>query len=565
MRSLAVLLASLVLAPVAVAAPGDTTWISRWDATVGDANAVALSADGRYAAFSTVRPMVANDFGGLLDVYLLERATGILTLVSRSSDGLGAGNAESDGGSDPNNYLGLDLSVDGRFVVFESRASNLVAGTVEAGPADDDVFRFDRVNGTTAYVSVTPAGAPGDAFSRAAQTSGDGQVVCFVSAADDIAGATASTSDVFVRSMLTGVTSRASVAKTGSGSPNNFSERCDVSADGRFATFVSPATDIVDGFTDPQAHIYRRDLAAGVSVGVDAVAGAPANGGANFPQLSGDGSSVVFESAATNLIGVDTNLAGDSFVRALAGPTFERVSVNDDESQRLGGGVRPSISADGGRVAFRDGANFFLRSRAAGTTGSLVASDFGSLAGSGRLFSFRSCAHDLPTPPLELITDTDVDVFARELAAADDTTAPTITIGNGTATIGLDPSGVALVQVGADVVRPGATFPIAGGAILVVADGAGNAATTTVPARATALSVRVRGGKVRATFSLDATARVRIIVRRGTTVARSTVFRTLAGGRRSLSVKAPSRAGTYRVQVVIEGRPQIVSKTFRIR
>jgi Tol biopolymer transport system component len=149
---------------------------------------LAFSADGAYAAISTyASDVVTGDMNATSDVFLLDLTRGTRTRVSVGLDG-----------SEANSYsFSPSLSGDGRFVAFDSNASNLVAGDTNANM---DVFVLDRHTGVTTRVSVTatlPEAAGGD---RASALSADGRVVAFFSgAANLVAGATSPQLDAFVR------------------------------------------------------------------------------------------------------------------------------------------------------------------------------------------------------------------------------------------------------------------------------------------------------------------------------------------------------------------------------
>ena len=147
----------------------------------------AISADGRFVAFdSTESNLVPGDTNGRRDIFVRDRQTGILERVSLT---------DADGESNEDSFT-PDISADGRFVVFGSLASNLVAGDTNQA---SDIFVRDRVAGTTVRDSVSTAGAEGDLFadSFTPSTSADGQVVAFHSEAALAPGGTAFT-DVYV-------------------------------------------------------------------------------------------------------------------------------------------------------------------------------------------------------------------------------------------------------------------------------------------------------------------------------------------------------------------------------
>src|SRR5438093_5460711 len=109
------------------------------------------------------------------------------------------------------------LSADGRYVVFQSSATNLVSGA-----SGTQVYRHDRVGGATLLVSVASNGNPGNNVSRDPSVSANGRYVAFASFATDLVdGDTNGMSDVFVRDTQTGTTALVSSA----GSPADRARR----------------------------------------------------------------------------------------------------------------------------------------------------------------------------------------------------------------------------------------------------------------------------------------------------------------------------------------------------
>ncbi len=148
---------------------------------------LSISADGRFVAFySTASNLVAGDTNGTYDVFVRDRVNGTTELVSVSSDEV-QGNS---GSWQPS------ISADGRFVFFSSHAWNLVAGDTNGRY---DIFVRDRVNGTTERVSVSSDEIQGNDDSYRPSVSADGRFVAFQSVASNlVAGDTNGTQDVFV-------------------------------------------------------------------------------------------------------------------------------------------------------------------------------------------------------------------------------------------------------------------------------------------------------------------------------------------------------------------------------
>src|SRR5438445_6610436 len=252
--------------------------------------------------------------------------------------------------------LGSALSADGRFVAFDSAATDLVAGDTNGV---SDVFVHDRQTGTTERVSVASGGAQGNGssgligFAFPPALSADGRFIAFVSFATNlVAGDTNAATDVFVHDRLTGTTERVSVASGGT-EGNDASLGFALSADGRFVAFQSDATNLVPGDTNGATDVFVRDRQTGMTERVSVASdGTQANNASSYPVLSADGRFVAFHSAGTNLVAGDTNGATEVFVHDRQTGTTERVSVASGGTQGNDSSAGPALSADGGLVAF---------------------------------------------------------------------------------------------------------------------------------------------------------------------------------------------------------------------
>jgi Tol biopolymer transport system component len=300
---------------------GETTRVSvAADGTQGDSNSIgtpSISADGRFVAFVSDASNLVPHGGSIRQAYVKDRSTGAIELVSVDSAGNPAGGFVA---------ASPVLSGDGRFVAFASGASNLVADDTNE---TTDVFVHDRVSGATVLASVDSAGGQSNDVSFRPDLNADGRFVTFDSAASNlVAGDTNGVPDVFVHDFVTGATERVSVDSAG-GEANGqsvgpgirggsaFGAR--ISGDGRLVAFDSIATNLVAGdtntcgpfYTDipgqcPDVFVHDRLTGETVRVSVDS-ADAQANDASTDPDISSDGSTIAFFSAASNLVAEDTN------------------------------------------------------------------------------------------------------------------------------------------------------------------------------------------------------------------------------------------------------------------
>jgi Periplasmic component of the Tol biopolymer transport system len=432
----------LALAGPAVASDGARTErISvASDGTQGDEDSFssAISADGRYVAFaSDATNLVPGDTNGFRDVFVRDRQTGTTSRVNVASDG-----------SQANHFTpgdGIAISADGRYVTFISFASNLVSGDTNG---NYDAFVHDRLTGTTSLVSVSSTGVQGDVLGFGDMAiSADGRYVAFVSGSRNLVhGKTSPTADVFVRDRWAGTTTRVSLAGDGS-EANGGSFNPAISADGRYVAFNSFATNLVPGDVNNEYDVFVRDRFAGTTSMVSVSSAGVQGDTRSFTglALSADGRYVTFNSNASNLVPGDTNEIKDTFVRDRQTGVTSRVSVATDGTQASGGTVFPfgapfkvSISWDGRYVAFstessnlvpRDTNGFrdvFVRDRWAGTTRRVSVSTEGaqgdadssspSLSADGSDVSFESLASNLVPGD----TNGRFDVFVQHRASSID-------------------------------------------------------------------------------------------------------------------------------------------------
>jgi Tol biopolymer transport system component len=432
---------STVLLPLVALAGGGFAWAqstARVSVATGGAQAdsacqfLSISADGRYVAFaSSATTLVVGDTNGCRDVFVRDRQNGTTERVSVSSAGLQANNASG--------YAGVSISADGRCVAFESSATNLVAGDTNG---HTDIFVHDRLSGTTERVSVASGGAQSnDGYSYRPSISADGRFVAFNSDATDLVlGDTNGAYDVFVHDRQSGITERVSVDSAGL-QGNGASGQASISGAGDVVAFLSDATNLVAWDTNGSGDIFVRDRLNGTTERVSvSSAGAQGNGVSILPAISADGRCVAFHSVCGNLVAGDTNGYNDVFVRDRQLGTTELVSLSSGglQGNQDSGLAGRSISADGRFVAFQSDAtnlvggdtngfsDVFLRDRQSGTTervsldtsglqGNQDSGDTGGIAGvaisaDGRFVAFESLASNLVAGDTNGVTD----VFLRD-------------------------------------------------------------------------------------------------------------------------------------------------------
>jgi hypothetical protein len=410
------LVISLFILPIlfssSIAAGGFTTRLSvASDGSQGNevSNIPTISADGRYVAFvSAASNLVSGDSNGYDDIFIYDRQSGQIKRVSVASDGSQSNNSS----------WYSSISAEGRYVAFSSLASNLVSGDTNGA---EDVFVHDRQNGQTERISVASDGSEANNHSDYPSISADGRYVAFESRASNlVSGDTNGAEDVFIHDRQSGQTERVSVASDGTQGNNYWSIYPSISFDGRYVAFASNASNLVNGDTNGNVDVFVHDRQSGqterVSVASDGTQG---NGFSQtyYLSISSDGRFVAFYSDASNLVSEDTNGYVDIFVHDRKTGQTERISVASDGSQASDSSGPPSISADGRYVAFDSPANnlvsgdtngewdVFVHDRQNGQTMTVSVdssglqgngfSDSPSISGDGRYLAFSSYASNL--------------------------------------------------------------------------------------------------------------------------------------------------------------------------
>ncbi|MGA2285495.1 MAG: hypothetical protein ABSG55_04420, partial [Dehalococcoidia bacterium] len=396
-----------------------------------------------------------------------DAAPGITTRVSVASDG-----TEANGSS-----AHAIISANGRYVAFDSPATNLVSGDTNG---NTDVFVHDLQTGQTTRVSVDSSGNQANAGSTVNSISADGRYVVFSSTANNLvlgddngcAYVSPSCNDVFVRDRQTGQTERISVDSAGN-QGNGDSWGGPISADGRYVAFLSDASNLVAGDTNNfcgvshdncvDVFVHDRQTGQTTRVSVD-TAGNQANSGSGSPSISGDGRYVAFASGASNLVADDTNGVPDIFVHDLQTGQTTRVSVDsagnqaDSQTGYYGSTGDPRISADGTYIAFDSYAtnlvpgdtngdeDVFVHDRQTGQTTRVSVDSAGvqenraslepTISADGRYVSFWSDSTNLVSGD----TNGTFDVFVHDLQTAQTTRVSVDSAGNQADNVSRSPS-----------------------------------------------------------------------------------------------------------------------------
>ena len=282
------------------------------------------------------------DTNNSADIFVRNTQTGATTRVSLDSSGAQATGGDS---SSPS------ISGDGRYITFESNATNLSMATVELGTGSTDGgVTHDDIIGTSvadAAGNTPPAGGNDPIKWEAGDT--------YATVAVDTNGSI----DIFVHDTQTGTTTRVSLDSSGTQAVGGDSSSPSITSSGRYITFESAATNLVADDTNTSVDIFVRDTQTGTTarVSLDS-SGAQATGDSNSPSISNsedpllDGRYITFESAATNLVADDTNSSIDTFVYDTQTSTTTRVSLHTKGTEGNNNSNSPGISSDGRYITF---------------------------------------------------------------------------------------------------------------------------------------------------------------------------------------------------------------------
>jgi Tol biopolymer transport system component len=343
---------------------GNTALVSRASGAAGEraypGSSIygSITPSGRYVVFTSQGSNLSpDDPDQAWDVFVRDTQTGTTTLVSRAS---GAAGAKGNG----NLYswpIAPSISADGRYVAFDSSASNLSPDDVDSIP---DVYVRDLQAHTTTLVSDTGGvpGAKGANGSFRGAISADGRYVAFDSDSKLSPDDPDSLRDVYVRDLQAHTTTLVSRAGGVAGvKGNSYSSQPSISADGRYMAFRSVSTNLSPDDADAKDDVYVRDLQTQTTTLVSratGAAGAKDNSGGwsgeEAPSISADGRYVAFDSQGTNLSPDDTDASPDVYVRDLQAATTTLASRAGGVAgaKAVGNAIYGTMSPDGRFVAF---------------------------------------------------------------------------------------------------------------------------------------------------------------------------------------------------------------------
>ena len=258
----------------------------------------SISADGRYVAFaSNATNLVNGDTNGRRDVFLKNRHTGQVTLLSKRSDGT---QSEANTG-DPT------ISRDGRYVTFES-LDDLAVGVDTNGVSD--VYLYDLQERELELISIAADGQSvgNDSSFHGTGLSGNGRYVVFGSLASNLVDPAPQYPQyqVYLRDRDLGETEMISVTTAGANlNVRSLANNSMVSENGRFVTFTCEGNLEPAVANSNQYNAFFRDRSGTgttTMINKDTTGTSSSNGPCDVTWMSPDGASMVFWSSSSNLL-----------------------------------------------------------------------------------------------------------------------------------------------------------------------------------------------------------------------------------------------------------------------
>jgi hypothetical protein len=322
----------------------------------------AISAGGRYSVFtSAADDLVAGDMNKAQDVFVRDLQNGATTLVSVSTDGVNPGNSDS---------FSPQISTDGRYVLFHSKASNLAPGSL--GTGIDNLFLRDRQLGTN--YALTSASSPGATMPIASMTP-DGSLVAFIGSIANTAtklyvwnssaavliytnGTATFNSLVAISpngqklaysigtsSALSAVDLIANtVSNITSGGTYASHASLQFSSNGRFLVYAALASPN----TNHNVYLYDFQTGSNLLVSQNFNLSGGATGNSDSPTISPDGNFIAYRSFAANVVSNDFNKVGDLFIYDRSNAATIIVSASNTGNFTANDhSLKPVFSSDG--------------------------------------------------------------------------------------------------------------------------------------------------------------------------------------------------------------------------
>lgn len=316
----------------------------------GDSIDPVVSADHRFVAFqSDASNLVADDTNGCTDVFVRDLVSNLTALVSVPSAGAG---------SAPGCSTAPLISADGRWVVFESTAIDLVPGTP---PMTNALFARDLQSGTTRLVSADLPAGPWRQATDAAMTP-DARRVVFLCESNGMTSWAIAPSEIFVRDLDRAVTDWASANVTNDLAPPVRCLNPAISANGRFVAFKAFSLAEPGGTVS----LFRHDLQTRNTVRLST-----RTLGNTWPAISGDGRWVAFDEliSSTHTIVLRWDADSGSNVVVSVGPGGEGTGFAHTPIMTTDGNAVAFLMAlEGGDVAVRPAFQVCLRDLGLGTS-----------------------------------------------------------------------------------------------------------------------------------------------------------------------------------------------------
>ncbi|MBI5928326.1 MAG: fibronectin type III domain-containing protein, partial [Chloroflexi bacterium] len=294
----------------------------------GYSSIMDFTGNGRYVLILDSTTLSPEDTNARDDLYVADRQLCTITLVVATNNGV----AGYIGGSVP------DITEDGRWVLFHSASTNLIANDTNNAT---DVFLRDRQNNTTIRLSVSSSGAQGNSDSYAMQISENGLIALFQSSASNLsAGDSANSTDWFIRDLSTNTTTML---------PRGI---VNMSTDGRYFSLLTTAALVADD-TNGIADAYLWDRQTNTYIWASRGPN-PIQGGTNIStvKLTADAHYLLFYSARNNLVSNDADPASNFFRYNRLTNTLEIMPLATGRTQFGSASGEFKISSNGRYVAF---------------------------------------------------------------------------------------------------------------------------------------------------------------------------------------------------------------------